>query len=160
MNQQRRAFLALAATGALAGAAQAQTAETSVPRLSSSLATTLGTVSSGLESVSFSGEAKISSRFAPDPDFGSPHVIVTIDLRGITGVGSLTRAVYTVSEVEVVQRRLAPTHRLEVTFPYSKSGDSRTPPQTGVAIVDLDYDVATGALRNSAASITTPNFGR
>jgi hypothetical protein len=159
MNPQRRAFLALAATGALAGAAQAQTAEPTASRLSSSSAATRGTVSASPESVTFSGEAKISSRFAPDPDFGSPHVIVTIDLRGITGVGSQTRAVYTVSEVEVVQRRLAPTHRLEVTFPYAKSGE-RGIPQTGLAIVDLDFDVATGALTRSAASITTPNFGR
>jgi hypothetical protein len=159
MNPQRRAFLALAATGALAGAAQAQTAETTASRLSSSSAPARGTVSAAPESVVFSGQAKISSRFAPDPDFGSPHVIVTIDLRGITGVGSQSRAVYTVSEVEVVQRRLAPTHRLEVTFPYARSGEQRVP-QTGVAIVDLDFDVATGALTRSAASITTPNFGR
>jgi hypothetical protein len=159
MNQQRRAFLALAATGALAGAAQAQTGEPAASRLSSSTAAARGTVSAAPESVTFSGQAKISSRFAPDPDFGSPHVIVTIDLRGITGVGSQTRATYTVSEVEVVQRRLAPTHRLEVTFPYVKSGE-RGIPQTGVAVVDLDFDVATGALTRSAASITTPNFGR
>ena len=158
MNSHRRAFLALAALAG-AGSAHAQTAELTASRVSSLLAEARGIVSASPESVSFSGGAKISSRFAPDPDFGSPHVIVTVDLRGITGVGAQTRAVYAVSEVEVVQRRLAPTHRLEVTFPYAKTGE-RGIPQTGVAIFDLDFDVASGALKSAAASITSPSFPR
>lgn len=161
MNHQRRAFFALAATGVLVGAGttSAQTVEPSASKVSNALVDTRGTVSAAEESVTFSGEAKVSSRFAPDRDFNSPHVILTIDLRGIRGTGAQTRDAYVVTEVEVVQRRLAPSHRIEVTFPYFRGGDQRTG-QTGVAVFLLDFDLETGALKGSSASIASLNLPR
>src|SRR5688572_20777781 len=129
-------------------------AETALVRIS-------GVVSGSPESVSFSGDAKVSSRHAADPDFNKPRLVLTIDLRGVAGVGSSTGAKYVVYGPELVQRQLAASHTVEITFPFkSSTSTTAATARTGVASFMLDYDVATGALTAASGRVSTPNFPR
>lgn len=141
----------LGSTSVFAAPAPAQTA----------LVPIKGVVSGSPESVSFSGEAKVISRHAPDPDFNKPRLVLTIDLRGVAGVGSTTGSAYRVYGPEVVQRQVAASHTVEITFPF-KSGISpaAVTARTGVASFVLDFDVATGELTAASGSVSTPNFPR
>jgi hypothetical protein len=118
-----------------------------------------GVVGGSPESVSFSGDATVSSRFAPDPDFNRPRLVLTIDLTGIAGVGSSTGAKYIVYGPELVQRPLAASHSVEITFPFkSTRSPTAVTARTGVASFVLDFDVNTGALTAASGSVLTPNF--
>ena len=120
-----------------------------------------GIVSGSPESVSFSGYAKVSSRQAADPDFNRPRLVLTIDLRGVSGVGSSTGASYAISGPELIQRPVAASHAVEITFPFksSRSATAATA-RTGVATFALDFDVATGALTAASGNVSSPNFPR
>jgi hypothetical protein len=120
-----------------------------------------GVVSGSPESVSFSGQAKVSSRFAPDPDFNRPRLVLTIDLTSIAGVGSSSGAKYVVYGPELMGRQLAASHSVEITFPFKsvRSAASATP-RTGVASFVLDFDVNTGALTGASGNVKSPNFPR
>lgn len=142
-----RVLLVLAAAAAWSAAG----AQTLVP--------VKGTVSGQPESVVFSGEAKIVSRLAKDPDFNQPRLVLSIDLSGVSGVGSSSRAKYVVTGPELVQRRLAASHAVEFTFPFTRSGSAEVP-QTGVASFTLGFDTATGAVTSASGGLTSPNFGR
>jgi hypothetical protein len=120
-----------------------------------------GIVSGSPESVSFSGNAVIKSRLAPDPDFNRPRLVLTIDLTAVSGIGSTSGAKYVISGPELTQRHVAASHALEFTFPFksTKSASSATA-RTGVASFALDFDVNTGALTGAKGSVLTPNFPR
>src|SRR5687767_5469167 len=51
-----------------------------------------GVVSGSPESVTFSGNAVVKSRLAPDPDFNRPRLVLTIDLSSVAGIGSTSGA--------------------------------------------------------------------
>lgn len=120
-----------------------------------------GVVSGSPESVSFSGDAKVSSRHAADPDFNRPRLVVTIDLRGIAGVGSSSGAKYVVYGPELVQRPVAASHAVEITFPFKSSmSPAAASARTGLASFVLDFDVATGAMTAASGSVSTPRFPR
>jgi hypothetical protein len=120
-----------------------------------------GTVSGAPESVSFSGEAKVSSRLAPDPDFNKPRLVLTIDLTGVDGVGSASGAKYLISGPELVQRRVAASHAIEITFPFRSSASrAAAMPRTGVASFVLDFDLDTGAVAGASGKVSSPNFPR
>jgi hypothetical protein len=152
-NLKRRALFApVLITAALAGApapAAAQAGGTLVP--------VAGIVSGSPESVSFSGQARVQSRLVPDPDFGRPSLLLTIDLSSVSGVGTSTKAVYSVATQELVQRRLAGTHVVTITFPFSKTSGA-TVVRSAVASFNLDFDVNTGAVTNASGNVATPNF--
>jgi Na+-transporting NADH:ubiquinone oxidoreductase subunit NqrB len=113
-----------------------------------------GIVSGTPESVSFSGTAKVGTRLAPDPDFGSPNLVLSIDLTGVSGVGSSTRMKYAIGGPEIVQKRLAASHLVEITFPFYKSGtDGTTGARSGAASFTIDVDMATGAVTNATGNI-------
>ena len=164
--------VALAVLVALAGSpAGAQDAITSATMLSEPSATgslttasasgmsIKGTVTGRPESVSFSGQALINSRLVRDPDFGRPVLLLTIDLSSVSGVGSSTGAKYVILSPENVQRHLAASHQLEVTFPFMRSSSSdSSSARTGVASFALDFDVNTGAVMSAAASVSSPSF--
>jgi hypothetical protein len=118
-----------------------------------------GVVGGEPESVVFSGQAQIRSKLVPDPDFGKPSLLVIIDLSSVSGVGWSTNAAYVISSQEIVQRRLAGSHRLEITFPFMKSGATDiASARSGVASFALDVDVNTGAVTNATASVASPSF--
>jgi hypothetical protein len=176
LNMKRRAFFGPAAllVAGLAGSVPAvHAADTAVPitgivsggsvslsaqPLTSTALTSSALVTSGQpESVSFSGQVLINSRLVPDPDFGRPSILLRIDLSGVSGVGSSTRARYVVSNQELVQRRLAGSHVVVINFPFTAS-DGSGAPQTGVASFTLDFDLNTGAVTTATGTIGTPNF--
>lgn len=160
----RRALLksgVLAAAAAVAGGAAlwrsgpAQAAGT----WHTSLVKVRGSVGGSPESVSFSGDAKVSTRLAPDPDFGSPSLVVSIDLRGVSGVGSSTRAKYVISGPEIVQKRLAASYVVDITFPFYRSGtDGTSGARSGAASFTVDIDTATGAVTGATGSIGSSNL--
>jgi len=160
------ALLVLAAlAGAPAGAQTTSATMMSAPT-TSGLATSSasavpikGIVSGQPESVSFSGQAQIQSRLVRDPDFNKPSLLLTIDLGGVPGVGSSTKAKYVIPSQENVQRPLAPSHRVEITFPFMRSGNTNmTSVRSGVASFALDFDVNTGAITGATANVASPSF--
>jgi hypothetical protein len=120
-----------------------------------------GVVTGTPESVAFAGQAKVTSRLAKDPDFNRPRLILSIDLSGVAGVGSLSGAKYAIAGPELVQRRLAETHAIEITFPFKSSASARElTARTGAATFALDFDTATGALTRASGNVSTPSFPR
>jgi hypothetical protein len=152
-NLKRRALFAPAAL--LAAALAAPPAAAQQP--GAALVPVAGIVSGAPESVSFSGQARIQSRLVPDPDFGRPSLLLTIDLSNVSGVGSSTKAVYSVATQELVQRRLAGSHVVTITFPFSKTSGAAVV-RSAVASFALDFDVNTGAVTNASGNVATPNF--
>lgn len=142
--------LAQEATSLFAAPAPAQSAEVAIR----------GVVSGAPESVSFSGQAKVSSRLAPDPDFFKPRLVLSIDLTGVAGVGSTSGATYVISGPELVQRRVAASHAIEITFPFRSSASATRGTRTGVAAFVLDFDVDTGAVTGASGNVSSPNFPR
>lgn len=132
----------------------------SAPALSSITQVPLkGVVSGSPESVSFSGQAKVTSRLAPDPDFFKPRLVLSIDLSAVSGVGSNTGAKYVISGPELLQRDVAASHTVEITFPF-RGGSSAALPRTGVASFVLDFDPGTGAVTQASGNVSSPNFPR
>ena len=149
----RRALFTPAALllfAAMAGGTPAHAADALVP--------ISGIVSGQPESVAFSGQAQVNSRLAPDPDFGRPTLVFTIDLTGVSGVGSSTAEKYVISGPEIVQRGLAASHQVEITFPFVKSTMGMSATRTGVASFTLDVDVNTGAVTSATGSVASPSF--
>jgi hypothetical protein len=116
-----------------------------------------GVVSGSPESVNFAGQAKVSSRLAPDPDFFKPRLVLSIDLSGVGGVGAMSGAKYVISGPELVQRSVAQSHTIEITFPFRSSGAD---PRSGVASFVIDFDVNTGAVTGASGNVSSPNFPR
>jgi hypothetical protein len=145
------------ATAASTSLTSAMMAPSAVMRpWNTSLVAVSGIVSGTPESVSFSGTAKVATRLAPDPDFGSPSLVVTIDLTGISGVGSSTRTKYSIGGPEIVQKRLAPSYVVDITFPFYKSGTNGTSDaRSGQASFSFNVDSATGAVSSAIGSIAS-----
>ena len=153
-------FCALTLAPALAQDASMQlTASESLLLASTStlLVPVAGVVSGSPESVTFSGDVKVSNRLAKDPDFFSPRYVLTIDLRSVTGIGSTTGAMYAISGPELMHLRVAASHAVQITFPF-KGGSDRL--RTGVASLNLDFDPESGALTAASARVSTPSFPR
>lgn len=165
----RHAFLksgVLAVSAALAGAVlwnetTAQTtASTSVQRpWNTSLVSVSGTVTGSPESVTFSGNAKVGTRLAPDPDFGSPSLVVSIDLSTVSGVGSSTRTKYVINGPEIVQKRVAPSYTIDLTFPFYRSGTNGTSgARSGAATFSFTVDGTTGAISSPQGIIVSSSL--
>jgi hypothetical protein len=161
----------LALAGAPAGAQEATTSDTSLTTLETSDTSTAlasssavgvpirGIVSGEPESVAFSGQAQIKSRLVRDPDFNRPSLLLTIDLSSVSGVGSSTSASYVIPAKELVQRRLAASDQVEITFPFMKSRSTDlTAVRSGVASFALEFDVNTGAVTSAKGSVASPSF--
>lgn len=169
---KHRALLAvvLSLTAAPAWAQEAMTAETSSLEATSLFAAPepaqgawvaiKGVVSGSPESVNFAGQAKVSSRLAPDPDFFKPRLVLSIDLREVSGVGSSSGAKYVISGPELVQRSVAASHAVEITFPFRRSASAALSARSGVASFVIDFDVNTGAVTGASGNVSTPNFPR
>ncbi len=116
-----------------------------------------GVVSGSPESVTFSGDAKVSNRLAKDPDFFSPRYVLTIDLTGVTGIGSTSGARYAISGPELMHLRVAASHAVEITFPFRGSTNHL---RTGLASLNLDFDPESGAVTAASGKVLTPSFPR
>jgi hypothetical protein len=155
-------LLALAWTPASAQNAvmlSAPVTTSSLTTLSVSGVSIKGIVGGQPESVSFSGQAQISSRLVQDPDFGRPVLLLTVNLSTVSGVGSSTKATYVIATQELVQRHVAPSHEVEVTFPFMKSGSTDTSSaRTGVASFAFSFDTNTGAVTSATGKVASPAF--
>jgi hypothetical protein len=167
-------LLAAIAAGAAcwgSGPAQAQTPAASSTALvvpapgtvragtwSTALVPVSGTVTGASESVAFSGQARVQSKLAPDPDFNRPSLVLSIDLSGVDGVGSASTAKYVISGPEIVERSLAASHQIDITFPFVKSTMGMFATRSGVASFALSFDVNTGAVTNAKGNVSTPAF--
>ena len=163
MNMHRALLAVLMGVAALPASAQMQTLEA----ISADSAISLeaapspvtqvplkGVVSGSPESVRFSGQAKVTSRLAPDPDFFKPRLVLSIDLSGVPGVGSTTGAKYVISGPELLQRDVAASHTIEITFPFH-GGASSAAPRTGLASFVLDFDPSTGAVIRASGNVSS-----
>jgi hypothetical protein len=148
-------LLAAVAMGAVwSGDTPAQTAGT----WSTALVPINGTVMGQPESVVFSGQAKVNSKLALDPDFNRPSLVLTIDLSGLSGVGSSTKTKYVIAGPERTQRGVAATHLVEFTFPFARSGAmSLGSAQSGVASFALGFDLNTGVVTSASGNVTSAN---
>jgi hypothetical protein len=115
-----------------------------------------GFVTAPPETVKFQGNARVNSRLAPDPDFGNPQLVLTIDITGVSGTGSATNRQYVAYGPEIIQRRLAATQTVEITFPFTANDGATT--FTGVASLDLDFDLATGNITKAKGVVSSPSF--
>lgn len=116
-----------------------------------------GTASDG-ESVKFSGQALVSSRLAPDPDFNAPSFLLSIDLSEVVGKGQSTNKDFVAPTPTRVQRRVSASHLIEVTFPYKERGKSDLEAKSALASFTLDFNVNTGEIIAAKASIYDKNF--
>ena len=127
----------------------------------STLVPVKGTVDGVPETVVFSGNAKVSSRLAPDPVFNTPTLVLSIDLTGVSAVGSSTRSKYVVTGPEMVQRKVAASQLVEITFPFAKGSMTGTSEaRTGVATFALNFDLTSGAVTTGTGNVSSPNFPR
>jgi hypothetical protein len=123
----------------------------------SALVPVTGVVTGGAESVSFSGKVKVSANVVTDPDFGgTPTVVLSIDLSGLSGVGASTRKKYVTADGEVVNRRLAAADTVQYNFPFYESGASALSARVGSASFNLSFDVNTLKLTNVTGSVGSP----
>ena len=145
---------AIAGGAAWSGDVPAQTAGT----WNTALVPIKGTVSGKSENVVFSGQAKVNSKLALDPDFNRPSLVLTIDLTGLSGVGTSTRTKYVIAGPENGQRSVAASHVVEFTFPFAQSGAMNLrSAQSGVASFALGFDPATGAVTSASGNVTSAN---
>ena len=149
-------LLVLAAGGLVSAVALAQTAL--VP--TSTVVAIAGTVTGLPESVYFTGPAQLSTRPAPGRIAGATaHVVVSIDLRQLSGRGLSTGASYVSSGHANLTRVFAASDLIQLTFPFVRDGAGPvSPSRTGVATFVLAYDVTTGALTAAAATIAAPDL--
>jgi hypothetical protein len=73
----------------------------------------------------------------------------------------MTGATYAIAGPERVQRGVAASHTIEITFPFksSKSATAVTA-RTGIASFVLDFDVNSGAITGASGNVSSPNFPR
>ncbi len=119
-----------------------------------------GTVFGLPESVFLSGSAQISTRPVEGRIAGAPpHVVVSIDLRNVSGRGLSTQATYLCSGQANLTRWLVASDLIEVTFPFfpgGAGGDSSA--RTALATFNLSFDLTTGTLTGAKATISAPNL--
>ena len=133
------------------------TSSTTTTTSTSALVPVTGVVTGGAESVSFSGKAKVSANVVTDPDFGgTPTVVLTIDLSGLSGVGASTRKKYVTADGETVNRRLAAGDIVQYNFPFYVNGASAMSARVGSASFNLSFDVNTLKLTGATGSIGSP----
>jgi hypothetical protein len=138
---------------------EAPTATTAFATSSASGVPIRGIVGGQPESVSFSGQARIRSVLVRDPDFNRPSLLLTIDLSGVSGVGSSTKAAYVIPIREMLQRRVAGSHLLKITFPFLKKGATDlTTARAGMASFALEFDMDTGAVTGASGNVESPSF--
>jgi hypothetical protein len=117
-----------------------------------------GIVTGPQETVTFKGMARVNSRLAADPDFNLPQLVFTVDMTGVPGVGVLSRAQYVIGGPAIIQRRLAPLHQVEITFPFQPVDGGVASSQTGLASFTLNVNLNTGDIAQASAIVSSPAF--
>ena len=108
-----------------------------------------------VEAVNFVGSAVVNSRLTPDPDFGSPSLVMQFDLTGVTGTGAQSGIKYVLTSQEHVVRPHASNQNVEFTFPMAT--DENAPiskVRTGSARFVMNVDLGTGLITSLNAVMT------
>jgi hypothetical protein len=115
-------------------------------------------MSTGLEGVLFTGQVGVKTALVFDDTFGAaPIVIIALDLSGLSGVGSLTKAAYVTGLEPQMVRSFALTDRIDIAFPFSQSGMTNTSQvRNGLATIALNFNSTTGAVTGGSAIISSP----
>lgn len=133
------------------------TSSTTTTTSTSALVPVSGVVTGGAESVSFSGKAKVSANVVTDPDFGgTPTVVLSIDLSGLSGVGAATSKKYVTADGETVNRRLTAVDTVQYTFPFYQSGAGALSAREGSVSFSLSFDVNTLKLTGVTGRVGSP----
>jgi len=108
------------------------------------------------EAVSFSGPLVVKAIVSTDPTLG-PSSVVSIDGRGVKGVGTKTGSVY-LNECEAnLTRPFGATDAIRTTFAFFQDAPgSYMTSKTGLLTLSLTYDTTTMALTKVTASVGTP----
>jgi hypothetical protein len=148
----------------IATGTQAQVAVTPTPAAATTSTTVLqviGTASplqTGLkETINFSGPLSITTTVLVDPALPA-SVVVSIDGRGVIGVGATTKTVYH-NECEAnLTRQFAATDVIKTTFAFfeNKAG-SYLFSKTGLLTLSLTYSKTTMTLTKATATIGAPS---
>jgi len=120
-----------------------------------------GIVSVKPESVSFSGQARVSSQLVLDTSrfHRPPSVILNIDLSKVSGTGSLTGVKYVARGGETLHMDLVRADTVEITFPFFRSADKEdSSAQSAVASFALSFDLDTGAVTKGEGTVAAPSF--
>jgi hypothetical protein len=151
----RVAPLFLAAIVGMAGwASTASAADSMATKMVpiTNLATPKSALIGAPEGVVFSGQAMVKSRRALDPD-GESKLLLSIDMSGITALGSSSGAKYVLWSQDQVIRPLSASQQIEIIFPFSKTAmDSVSTVRTGVATFALVVDPATGTITSASGT--------
>ena len=153
--------LVIASVGLVSAAALAQRAVVTNPLVPTSTVVAIsGTVTGLPESVVFTGPVEVSTRPAAGRIAGArAHVVVTIDLRHLSGRGLSTGTAYVSPGQATLTRAFGPSDWIELSFPFFPSGGSPgSSTRTGVLTFALAYDVSTGALTAAVATVAAPNL--
>jgi len=148
-------FFAVTATllgWSVPASAQTTTATTSVA------VTVKGTASAPSESVSFSGQANLVAQVGTDPNLpAAPAVVVLwVDLSGVTGVGTSSNKKYVTTDRYIVNRPLAATDLVQLSFPFYLSGGNPQAASVGMTTFNLSYNTSTLQLTAATGSIGNP----
>ena len=114
---------------------------------------TISAAKSGLnESVTLSGSVLVTARVVTDPALG-PGAVVSIDGRGVKGIGNKTQTVY-LNECEArLTRPFAATDVIKLTFAFFQNAPgSYLTSKTGLLTLTLTYDTVTMKLTNVTGS--------
>ena len=176
MKRSRGVVLPVAAgvLGALLLAVPAAKAQTTVSTFTIQVSGTASAAKTGLpETVKFSGPVVITTTVVTDPAASTPDattsalppsVVVSVDGRGVTGVGQKSGTTYK-NECEANLTRLfGATDTVELTFAFFAAPAASAPAdavglyltsKTGVLTLNLTYDTSTTALTGVTAAVGT-----
>ena len=152
--------LVLASVGLVSAGPLARNAAAANPLVPSSrVVSVAGTVTGVPESVYFSGPVQVTTEPAAGRVAGAKaHVVVSIDLRQLSGRGLSTGTRYVAPSQVNLTRVFGASDLIELTFPFLPSGAApASPTRTGVATFVLAYDVTTGALTAAVATVAAFN---
>ena len=176
MKRSRGVVLPVAAgvLGALLLAVPAAMAQTTVSTFTIQVSGTASAAKTGLpEAVKFSGPVVITTTVVTDPAASTPDattsalppsVVVSVDGRGVKGVGQKSGTTYK-NECEANLTRLfGATDTVELTFAFFAAPAASAPAdavgsyltsKTGVLTLNLTYDTSTTALTGVTAAVGT-----
>ncbi len=114
-----------------------------------------GTVIELPENVSLSGVARITSTPVTQRTTDRPRVVLSIDLRDVSGQGLSTGTTYVSTGEADLTRLLVPSDLVEVTFALVPSGQGgMLSARRALASFTLTFDLTSGALTAASGTLT------
>lgn len=116
--------------------------------------TLAGTVAGAPEALTCSGPVKVTAMIVKDPSMPA-NSIVSLDTRMLSCKGATTGAAYKNSGQATLTRLLGPTDQVQTAISlYPNTPDGFMHARTGLATLNLSYNVTTGALAAVSGTLT------